>query len=159
MPCLPIKHQQIENQLCTRKVSLENKHSSPAKGTGEISPTRHTAASRGHTPFQAGRNFIPSVVPSRGELQTTNPSSNLASLFGKVITHHQNHKVEQIKGSASLTHSYARPQPSQDSPALHQHNDHGKMKEKGEGSTFLQGTKLSVQAGKAGSSLAATITS
>lgn len=124
-----------------------------------MSPARHTAAGRGHIPFQGGRNLIPSVVPSTGELQTTNPSPSLASLFGKVITHHQNQKVEQIKGSASLTHSYARPQPSQDPPALHQDNDQGKMKEEGRGSTFLQGTKLSVQAGKAGSSLAATTTS
>lgn len=61
---------------------------------------------------------------------TTNPSSSLASLFGKVITHHQNQKVEQIKGSASLTHSYAQPQPSQDPPALHQDNDQGKIKKK-----------------------------
>lgn len=86
---------------------------------------------RGHIPIQGGRNLTPSVVLSTGELQTTNPSSNLASLFGKVITHHQNQKVEQIKGSASLTHSYAQPQPSQDPPALHQDNDQGKMKEKG----------------------------
>lgn len=86
----------------------------------------------------------------------TNPSSSLASLFGKVITHHQNQKVEQIKGSASLTHSYIRPQPSQDPPALHQDNDQGKKEEKGEGSTFLKGTNPSVQAGKARSSLAAT---
>lgn len=48
----------------------------------------------------------------------TNPSSSLASLFGKVITHNQKQKVEQIKGSASLTHSYTQPQRSQDPPAL-----------------------------------------
>lgn len=65
----------------------------------------------------------------------SNPSSSQASLFGKVITHHQSQQVEQIKGSASLTHSYARPQ---DPPALHQDNDQGKMEEKGQGSTFLR---------------------
>lgn len=68
----------------------------------------------------------------------SNPSSSQASLFGKVITHHQSQQVEQIKGSASLTHSYARPWPSQDPPALHQDNDQGKMEEKGQGSTFLR---------------------
>lgn len=65
MPCLSTKHQQVEKHFCTRKLYLENKHSSPAEGTGGISPSRH----RAHIPFQGGQNLIPSVVPSTGELQ------------------------------------------------------------------------------------------
>lgn len=64
--------------------------------------------------------------------------------------------MEGIKGSASLTYSYVWPQPSQDPPAVRQDDDQGKKKEEGEGSTFLQGNKPSMEAGKAGSSLAAT---
>lgn len=122
MPCLSTKHQQTENSSIQESSTWKTNTAAQQEALVRSSQPGTQQQAEVHIPFQGRRNLIPFMVSSRraAEMVTaiTNPSSSLASLFGKVITHNQKQKVEQIKGSASLTHSYTQPQRSQDPPAL-----------------------------------------
>lgn len=157
---LSTSHQHMENQSCTRKLCLGHNHNGPAccsssdtDGTAETTPAGHIFS------FKVGEASLAQCPAQETAAQmvlgTSDPSSSLASTWSDDYSPPGLLEVEGIKGWASLTHSYTGPQPSQDTPAVHEDYAYGKKGE-GEGSTFLHGNIPLVKGRKTRSSFSNT---